>query len=1331
MKLRSVLSLYVLVASLSAPLFVSGVFAGTGELDEVTKGIRQKSSQWSAQQTSISKLPPEERKKRLGSKYPIFSFHEQILTRKSPSLPTRLDWRNYNGNNYVTPVKEQGDCGACWAFAVSAALESKTLITQNTPNVQLDLSEQVLTTCSNAGDCDAGYINAASDFISNYGLPPEYCQPFTTSNGSCANSCPDLPSIAYTVSGWSLVDPNVDAIKDALYHYGPLVALMAVNTDFFYYGSGIYSHAWGGFEGYHAALIVGYDDINQSFIVKSSWGTDWGEAGYYRIAYGEIGSETVFGCWLIAYEKAIPADFPLLDDISRYPDGVSDMGKEEAINAGCRACSESGAYTIHQTVGKPSDPQTAGKPDAPDGGDMSNESNAAHKLASPLDGVVAGWEIFECQFGMVLGFCSAEAVARQFFTCDGSTYGPPRFIMGHYCPGTGVGTSPCNANMDWEPIRDALCAAALAAAPGSPCVDVRTEAQKAGGCCPPQFPECLGTGSMGGGNGGPPGSGGPGSGGPGPGGSGPGSNGPGPGGSGPGPGPGSGDDGGRNDGSPNVCIGSAANIKSGNLYFTQDAAGLTLAYNSIDTYDGPVGKKWTHNYNVRLTPLSGASTIKLTSSDGNIIFFVLKNGVYYPEAISGDTSQIVKNTDGSYTQISKYGVVYNFNASGYLISITDRNGNTTSLTYSGNNLAGITTPSGRTTVVTTTGGLITSLTDPGGRTYSLAYSNGLLASVTDPLGNAWQYTYDATGRILTKRDPAGRTVTYTYDIQGRLLTATDPNGRTRTMAYTQMGATTVTEKDGGVWTYQYDPKLVVTTQKTDPLGNVTRYAYNQNHNLTSSTDPDGSVTSYTYDANSNLLFATYPLGRTTSYVYNSMNLVTSSTDPKGGVTAYGYDANGNLTSVTTPSGAVTAFQYDTRGNVTAMTDPNNRTMAFAYDAQNNLTSITDPPGNATGFTYDAVGNRLSMTDPMGHMTQFAYNSLNQMTQVTDPKGNITRFTYDYEGNILSTTDANGRPTQYEYNYRGQLTRITDALNKLTQLSYGPTGCGSGCGGADKLAALTDALNHITRYNYDLAGRLTKETDPQARETNFTYDARGNLLTRIKPDGRTITYTYDAANRLTQKRYPGGSVTQYQYDANGNMTYAGNAAIAYTFSYDVNNRLTGVTDSNNRTIQYQYDAAGNKTATITPENRPIAYGYDAARRLTSITADSLTFTFGYDANSRRTSLAMPNGTGAGYTYDNNGNLMQIRHTGPGATVLAEVNYTYDPVNNRLTRTDAAPSSAEPAGTETLTYGTANELLTLNATTYGYDLNGNRTQKTEATGGTTTRTGSSGWRPLAVW
>ncbi len=1180
MKLKSILSLFVLIVLLGVSLFVSGVFADTGELDEVTKAIRQKNSQWSAQQTSISKLTPEERKKRLGSKYPIFSFTERILTRTSPSLPTRLDWRNYNGNSYVTPVKEQGDCGACWAFAVSAALESKILIAQNTPNEPFDLSEQVLTSCSNAGNCDGGYINLASDFISNYGLPPEYCFPYTSTNGACADNCLDWPSIAYTVSGWSLVDPNVGAIKDALYHYGPLVTLMAVNSDFFYYGSGIYSHAWGSFEGYHAALIVGYDDVNQSFIVKSSWGTDWGEAGYFRIAYSEIGSETIFGCWLIAYNSDIPSDFSIIDGILRNANGIAAKGTVDSSateNIADSKFRESGdQHNSNGMVDTKVNYELITEPAKTDAGALLNLPSASTGQRRTVfhETQDSPWVIaFMCETRQ--SWCEEEGCPIYYhemntIRCDGTYW------------------------MDWV-YHPGSCESL--GMPSRVWVDKRTEDQRETCWCPRDLPECMDTRFMGLGFGD----------------------------SGPGP------DG--NSKTPNICSESAVNIKSSNLHFAQDAAGLILTYNSIDPYNGPLGMKWSYNYNLRLTPLSDNAAVKLKSSDGNIVYFRLSNGVYYPESISGYTSRIVKNQDGSYTQTAKNGLVYQFNSAGRLTSIFDRNGNMTTLTYNGNDLAGITNPSGGTTTITTANGLITSLTDPGGRTYSLNYSNGLLVSLTDPLGNAWQYTYDGTGRMLTKRDPAGYTVTYSYDTQGRLLTATDPYNRTRTMNYIQTGKTVVTEKDGGLWTYQYDPTFFVKTQKTDPLGNITRYAYDPKRNLISVTAPDNSITSYAYDSNSNLISAVYPLGRTTSYVYNSMNLVTSSTDPKGGVTAYGYDANGNLTSVTAPSGAVTAFEYDTRGNVTAMTDPNNRTMAFAYDAQNNLTSITDPLGNAIGFTYNAVGNRLTMTDPLGHTTSYVYNALNQMTQMTDPKGTVTHFTYDYEGNILSTTDANGRPTQYEYNYRGQLTRITDALNKLTQLSYGPSGCGSGCGGADKLSALTDALNHITRYNYDLAGRLTKETDPHAREINFTYDARGNLRTRIKPDGRTITYTYDAANRLAQKQYPGGSVAQYQYDANGNMTYAGNAAIAYNFTYDANNRLTGVTDSNNRTIQYQYDLAGNRTAIITPENRTIAYGHDNARRLTSITADSLTFTFGYDANSRRTSLAMPNGTGAGYTYDN--------------------------------------------------------------------------------------------------
>jgi hypothetical protein len=298
------------------------------ELDQVTKAIEGVHFRWSARDTSISKLPPEERKKRLGSKYP-FLLPEKTLTGSSGSLPVRLDWRNYNGGSYVTPVKEQGSCSACWAFAPTAALESNILISRNTPGIDLDLSEQTLISCGLSGSCDGGLTDSASDFIRGFGLPVESCYSYGAADGLCFNACTNWESDTYKINAWYKVKPTVEAMKSALYNLGPLVTMMAVQTDFYYYQSGVYSHSWGAFEGYHSAVIVGYDDAEQYFIVKSSWGADWGEAGYFRIAYGEINSETKFGFLTIAYETAFPAGFPTVDGVPRVEvNSLIEMGQD-------------------------------------------------------------------------------------------------------------------------------------------------------------------------------------------------------------------------------------------------------------------------------------------------------------------------------------------------------------------------------------------------------------------------------------------------------------------------------------------------------------------------------------------------------------------------------------------------------------------------------------------------------------------------------------------------------------------------------------------------------------------------------------------------------------------------------------------------------------------------------------------------------------------------------------------------------------------------------------------------------------------------------------------
>jgi len=288
--------------------FFSSLLSYAAELDEIRAAIQAKGAQWIAGETSVSKLPPEERKKLLGALEPQLTGEEKFVSLPYVSLPSRLDWRN-NGGNFVTPVKNQGQCGSCWAFATTAALESYTLIQNHTPNTNLDLSEQVLISCSGAGSCDGGYIHKASDFIRDTGIPLESCYPYTATNGYCANACPNWQSSTYKIGAWQWVttdQPTLDAIKNALYTYGPLVTSMIVYTDFYYYSGGIYSHTWGENDGGHAVTIVGYDDIGQYFIVKNSWGTGWGENGYFRIAYSEISSPVQFGRFTIAYLNPNP-----------------------------------------------------------------------------------------------------------------------------------------------------------------------------------------------------------------------------------------------------------------------------------------------------------------------------------------------------------------------------------------------------------------------------------------------------------------------------------------------------------------------------------------------------------------------------------------------------------------------------------------------------------------------------------------------------------------------------------------------------------------------------------------------------------------------------------------------------------------------------------------------------------------------------------------------------------------------------------------------------------------------------------------------------------------
>jgi len=307
---------FTLLLAALLSLGASGALAD--EVSQVRAAIAAKQARWQAGETSMTRLSPEERRARLGLIKPAVltaTAPGEIVVDAGPivgAAPSGFDWRSMGGQNFVTPVRNQGSCGSCWAFATAAALESATLRSNNTPGLNLDLSEQVLVSCgtsggSDAGSCSGGVIQYASDYIRDTGLPLESCYPYTATDGTCGSACGTYNTATYTIAGWAHVtttSPTVSAIRSALLNYGPLVTTMDVYEDFYAYSSGVYTYTTGNFEGGHAVLIVGYSDAGQYFIVKNSWGVGWGELGYFKIAYSQLDTVVDFGDYTLRYKGA-------------------------------------------------------------------------------------------------------------------------------------------------------------------------------------------------------------------------------------------------------------------------------------------------------------------------------------------------------------------------------------------------------------------------------------------------------------------------------------------------------------------------------------------------------------------------------------------------------------------------------------------------------------------------------------------------------------------------------------------------------------------------------------------------------------------------------------------------------------------------------------------------------------------------------------------------------------------------------------------------------------------------------------------------------------------
>ena len=260
-------------------------------LEKLQKLMNETGANWTAGETAISQLPIEERWKLCGARMTEDKEDKdgvQLFTCEQSVHPESFDWRDKDGKDWMTPVRSQGGCGSCWAFSAVGVVEAAINIYANDSGLDIDLAEQYFVSdCFKGGDCGGGSPGSALYHLIRTGMPEEDCFPYTAKNSLCT-PCSDWIKNPWKIESVRKVSTNSrDEIKAALQEYGPLSFTMRTTEDFFYYQEGVYESVLPGSSSQsHAVVLVGWNDSEDCWILKNSWGSSSKRDGYVKLLYG-------------------------------------------------------------------------------------------------------------------------------------------------------------------------------------------------------------------------------------------------------------------------------------------------------------------------------------------------------------------------------------------------------------------------------------------------------------------------------------------------------------------------------------------------------------------------------------------------------------------------------------------------------------------------------------------------------------------------------------------------------------------------------------------------------------------------------------------------------------------------------------------------------------------------------------------------------------------------------------------------------------------------------------------------------------------------------------
>ena len=251
---------------------------------------------WASGKTPLSKLSVEQKKAMLGWRpNPTINDLPRFKSKLSMAdVPHHLDWREYGGD-FITPIRDQSDCGSCYAFSGVGAIEAAWAIKMGLNDPQLNLSEQYIVSCQSIFGCDGGWMTDVLVAARDAGIPDEDCFTYGARDYECNRKCEDWARRTLMLEDFEVVlneeadtPEEYEAIVMALQE-GPVTVGFDVYENFFEYEHGVYGYTSGMLLGGHGVVIIGYDIDAQYWICKNSWGSSFGESGMFRIEWGISG----------------------------------------------------------------------------------------------------------------------------------------------------------------------------------------------------------------------------------------------------------------------------------------------------------------------------------------------------------------------------------------------------------------------------------------------------------------------------------------------------------------------------------------------------------------------------------------------------------------------------------------------------------------------------------------------------------------------------------------------------------------------------------------------------------------------------------------------------------------------------------------------------------------------------------------------------------------------------------------------------------------------------------------------------------------------------------